>query len=413
MMMLKKKFALITSIILFSINGAFLYAKEDSAAHEEVEAESVKETPAPKNSSRNFVQKLEWEEDPNALEYKLEIQSLEKKSLSKTVVTKDTFFEFSMPAGLYQYRVFAYDFLGRQASVTEWKEFTITKALAPEIQLEKDTALIPHNKNKDKLTVPVDIEKITEETKVVFVNVETGEEIEGQIEVETDEEGNAKSSEAVFPDVAPGKYKIMVTNPSGLSSESAPVDVGKAPKPDYKDKNIAILTGGLFNYLVPGKLKDNIDYGSADFLMSGAGLGFTLQYMPIGFGSNRVGLEGRVSMYSKGYTEENYEVACLFTDIDAAFVWRFNFADEKLGLNLKAGGGLTLITESIDYFGSVSMTEHKPLTFAYFNVNGGVSVCWMPIRHLILECGLNAKDIIGPDGSIIFITPYLSIGLRL
>ena len=388
-MMKNKKIFYLTLLMFFSINCAFLFAEE--------------------GTKRYFVQKLEWEEDPNALEYKLEIQSLEKKSLSKTVVTKDTFFEFSMPAGLYQYRVFAYDFLGRQASVTEWKQFTITKAVAPEIQLEKDTIEIPHKKEKE-LVVPVDIEQIESDASIVFVNVETDEKVEGRLDVETDEEGNVKSSKAVFPGATTGKWKLVITNPSGLSSESEPVTMEKTQKePVVRDFNIMVT--GLTSLLFSGETKDNVEYGDAE-PTNLIGFGFGISHLPLKVGNFKLGYEAKFSYFSRDYQTDYYNLSCHFNNFDLGFVLRYNFADNKFGVNARVGSGITLITESVSYGSSLLLAEHDPISFGYVNVNGGVSINWIPFKHFIMELGLNLTDVLMEEENLFILVPFVSAGFR-
>ncbi|MBR5646067.1 MAG: hypothetical protein IKX23_05455 [Treponema sp.] len=80
------------------------------------------QTKAPKK----YVQKVEWDECEGAEAYKVEIYSKDTKE-SLFFETEDTFVEFSMPAGPYKFRVTAYDILGREASVSSWKNFKIVK----------------------------------------------------------------------------------------------------------------------------------------------------------------------------------------------------------------------------------------------------------------------------------------------
>lgn len=176
-----------------------------------------------------FKQKLEWEAEPYALEYKVEIKGASSSSVSKEFTTQNCYVEFSMAPGEYLYRVFAYDFLGREASCTEWENFTITKALQPKVNL-KDVNVTVDGNSKRPVTIPVDVASITDESTLVFVNTETGEKIEGKINTSKDEDGNVSSSSVVFPNVSIGEWKMVVTNPSGLSTESEPVSVSPAGK---------------------------------------------------------------------------------------------------------------------------------------------------------------------------------------
>ncbi|MBP5402813.1 MAG: hypothetical protein J6Y36_06610 [Treponema sp.] len=362
------------------------------------------------SSGKIFTQKLEWEEDKNAYEYEVEITKSGEDSVKKKIKTRDNFVEFSMKAGEYKYRVKVYDFLGRMASVTDWKDFTITKAVAPDISLVNDTLEIPRKKARE-LVVPIDVEKIEPEASVTFINIETNEEVEGKLDVETDEEGNVKSSKAVFPGAVSGQWKVVVTNPSGLSSESEPISVENAKKEPGKDRDFSIMVTGLTSVIMSGRTKENIEYGKAD-AANYIGFGFTIQHLPIKSGNLMLGYEGKYSYFSRMYSTESYDLGCRFNDFDIDFALRYNLLDNKFGLNAKLGFGLTLITESIHYVGSSVLTAHDPVTFGYVNVNGGVSVNWIPFKHFIMELGANLTDVLAEDENIFILVPYLSAGIR-
>ena len=57
-------------------------------------------------------QRIEWNSDDNALEYRIEIQNIETKK-SYEFKTDKNVLEFNLPSGNYRYRVAPYDFLVR------------------------------------------------------------------------------------------------------------------------------------------------------------------------------------------------------------------------------------------------------------------------------------------------------------
>lgn len=171
------------------------------------------------SQTSHFTQKIEWEPDNYAFEYKVEIKEESSDKIIKSVTTSDSCIEFSIPAGNYLYRIFAYDFLGRQASVTEWKTFSIIKALKPKVNLVDSS--VSFEKDTDKpVVISVDVDSITDESTITFVNQETGDKIEGTIILDIDESGAVKSNSVQFPHVTEGKWNMIVKNPSGLETES-------------------------------------------------------------------------------------------------------------------------------------------------------------------------------------------------
>ena len=71
-----------------------------------------------------FTQRLEWKSNANALEYKVELQNL-SDGKSQTFSTEKSHLELSLSPAKYRYRVRAYDFLGKEASVSSWTEFEV------------------------------------------------------------------------------------------------------------------------------------------------------------------------------------------------------------------------------------------------------------------------------------------------
>jgi len=181
-------------------------------------------------SAADFTQRLEWKADKNVFEYKVEIQPASGES--KLISTEKNFVELSLPAGQYRYRVHAYDFLGREARVSEWTSFEILKASTPEITLPKES--VDLSSDSKTLEMPVTIADITGATTVELVNAATGKVIKGTL-VGSAAKGavgseTARATMAQFKNVPEGEWKLRVTNPSGLASESAAFSVIDRPR---------------------------------------------------------------------------------------------------------------------------------------------------------------------------------------
>ena len=172
--------------------------------------------------STKFKQKLSWVEDKNAFDYKVEIRGVET-SYKSLLQSDTTFVEVSLPAGKYRYRVYAFDFLGRQASVSDWRDFTVLKAIQPQV-VNKEKTVVPVKDDK-KVSIPVDVKSIEEDSKVELVNKETNQVVEGKLDVKVDDKNQLVASEAVFPMVEEGNWVVKVTNPSGLFTESEEIKV--------------------------------------------------------------------------------------------------------------------------------------------------------------------------------------------
>lgn len=414
------------------------------------------------SQEKKFVQKIEWQKENNALEYKLEIKGVTNPSISKEITTEKTSVEFSMEPGEYKYRIYAYDFLGREASVTEWKSFSITKAMYPKVNLKDSSVTVDGNKKKP-VTIPVDVESITNESTLTFVNTETGEKIEGKINSEKNKDGTVTSSSVVFPNVSVGEWKMVITNPSGLYTESEPMSVSpsgrkliiekaqdiKEPpieennvqdvspvevavegqtteqpevsdviedkndeevspkeKKPYRIKDLC-LTGGVIS---PYALGDEVfkPYDNAGFNL---GIDVRLSWLPVNLNKFKLGFELNLEVfkfnYSNKYMDVNLPVGIGTFNIQGRYV----FLDGKMGVNLKAGGGVSILQKDISYHNSsLSVPEKEYL--GYICAQGGVSLNWIPYKHVIVETGVDFTDIFMPDVNALIIMPYVVVGVR-
>ena len=173
---------------------------------------------------KEFSQTLSWEEDENAFSYRVELQSLEDKSF-QSFETEDSSIKLKLKPGKYKYKIYALDFLGRDASESDWQDFTVIKAMKPVIEDLPANLLVADNEKVD-FSVPVNVSSITKETSAVIVNTKTKEEIKGSLKFITRGE-EIIASDAVFPEVSEGNWVIKITNPSGLMSQTEEIEVTK------------------------------------------------------------------------------------------------------------------------------------------------------------------------------------------
>lgn len=175
-------------------------------------------------AEESFSQKIEWKSNANALEYKVEIQNV-ATGKTQTITTDKTSAELSLPPASYRYRVRAYDFLGKESSVSAWTSFEVFKANKPKILNVEKSLTVP--KNGGTVALNVEISDINKNSKFELVN----ESLQGIISAEEKSKMSASSSETEsikhldFKNVPPGKWRLRVTNASGLSELSEPITV--------------------------------------------------------------------------------------------------------------------------------------------------------------------------------------------
>ena len=214
----KKKLLLKIQIflIIFLLLGGSLLSAQDSSASK-------------------FKQRIEWSGDKNAFEYKVEIRSAGKTV--KTFTTSENFVDLNLPAGSYDYRVTVYDFLGREQDVSAWQKFDISKANAPSFNNFEENVEVDIS-SSGKITLPVEVDNVAEGASVALVNVKTGEKIKGSLIVSSVAasgiaaagKSETKKASAEFPKISAGEWKLVVENPSGLSSESPAIAIKTVDK---------------------------------------------------------------------------------------------------------------------------------------------------------------------------------------
>ncbi len=188
-------------------------------------------------TGNKFKQRIEWSADKNALEYIVEIRSDGK--IIKTFTTSDNFVNLNLPAGNYDYRVTVYDFLGREQDVSAWQKFEISKASEPVFNNVEANVEVDVSAGK-KIVLPVEVDHVAEGASVALVNVKTGEKIKGSLIVSgaaaaaggavATGKSEIKKASAEFPKISAGEWKLVVENPSGLTSESPAISIKTVDK---------------------------------------------------------------------------------------------------------------------------------------------------------------------------------------
>ncbi len=171
-----------------------------------------------------FLQKIQWKSNANALEYKVEVQNV-TTGRSENIKTDKTSTELSLAPGKYRYRVTAYDFLGKESSVSAWANFEVFKANTPKItSVDRN---ISTAEGESRVGINVNISDINASSKFELVS----EDLEGSITPSERAKIGSTSSETGnithldFKNVPPGKWRLRVTNASGLSSVSELITV--------------------------------------------------------------------------------------------------------------------------------------------------------------------------------------------
>ena len=216
---LKKRFFSLIVCLFFAAGTSLLYAQTKS-----------------KNAKTYSTQTLRWSADPNVLEYRIEIQDI-SGNIIQTVTTENNSLEISLPNGKYKYKITAYDLLGRESVNSGWNQLEVLKASQPAISMKQTLESL--EEDGKTLELDVEIKDVTTGSKVELVNPETGETIAGNLLIDSAIDADASevlhASKSIFENVPEGKWQLVVTNPSGLFSESEPFEV----QDTMKEKRLA------------------------------------------------------------------------------------------------------------------------------------------------------------------------------
>lgn len=422
----------------------------------------------------SFPQKLEWKSNANALEYKVEVQNI-ATGKTQVMTTDKTSTEISLMPGKYRYRISAYDFLGKEASVSSWTNFEVFKANKPKIKDVEPSVKV--QEKTGSVGIDVNISDINKDTKFELVN----ESLEGAISIEEKSLMGTSSSETEkithldFKNVPPGKWRLRVTNASGLSSLSEVIEIEgekkyseeevekikkeaedavrsemqaqveeykknaeaeklaaekakaeeevaeqqedeekpevpvkpKKPSKPYKWKNVIVEGGLAYSMNILG---DTIkDYYEEKNVIA---LNARVKFLPVKIQNEQIGAE--IGFLRQEFKKDNnYLTAKLESNIiDAKIVCQHRVM-ENVFVAGKLGGGVDMVTKSIDY--SASAPNRLPpdkKNYFYPAAVAGASVFFTPWKFVVAEIGADFTYVLAGSSPLGFVSPYACIGFR-
>ena len=480
--------------------------------------------------AEDFNQTLRWNKDPNVLEYVIEVQTSGGSTVLKET-TEANFINLSLKEGSYRYRIIAYDLLGRESVSTNWINFEIAIAKQPEIKkLQTVEALEEDGKT---LEMDLNIDDVTADTVAELVNVDTKAKLAGKLIFDTAAGASTAASSAAaitpsethtankvrFSDVPEGKWKLLVTNPSGLSTESEVFEVKDVIKEqkiaaakaeeerkererleaerkakEEEEQRLAIeqaereeaerlareqaereeiarqireaeeaelarqeaelraieealreeeerlareeqealekeeekkrrreawLNYDRKFYIAAGP-GDAIPIYDNDFFEEYMDKSFTnfsitgqIGILPIHTNYIRFGMEINGIYTTFANRNEFYELQMKTLMLQDNLAFRLRLGSKKTWLQVKGGGGIALIQETLDYLGnSENNKQNKTLNFGYFTAGGGLSFMFIPSHMFMMELGADFYNLFIPDTNIGILNPYIAIGLQ-
>lgn len=417
---------------------------------------TVSESPLPKKGGDEFTQTLSWKGGGAAIwRVELENTATGERGIFET---EQTSAPLSLSAGKYRYRVTPIDVLGKRGQASDWVCFEVFKANKPEIKKIEETVV---KSDGGKVALGVDIANITEGSTVELIR----EREEGSF----DEDGGgtrgkagdetASAGTVYFDTVGAGTWRLRVTNPSGLSTESEPfsiqggdTEVVYAPEPEESGRtyrSITLSAGvGLWFNLYDGTLweRNNVTYFGQKIVPA---LTATAQFLPFRAGRrDRWGFSLSFDGTRLFYRGDAYNQTTTLGFATARAVYHRSLVSDYLFAAFKAGGGMAMIQSDVAYKDGSGVnidigyserrsaravraaraaddpdsestdsasTAAAPEEGTAFHpcVHAGLSLVWVPFTRLSVEAGADFTHIFANDMPTGIITPYLMVGIRL
>lgn len=404
-----------------------------------------------KIEKNSFEQKIQWEQDENASEYKVEIRDVEsgKKYYFET---EENFVNLNLPASRYEYQVTVLNSFGRVQTASGWNSFEIFKAELPEIVKVQKKSVVPSK--DDDFFIETDIKNVNEDSAVSLVNEKTGKKIKGSLVMQKSAGKNEKTATKVkFPKVENGEWKLIVENPLGQKTESASIQVvdqkteeariaaekaererlakaeeekrlaeeariaeekrlaeekiasePETKKSGKKEKRILGFYAAADGGLLFSPFFDEFSDGKAMPF-----LGLKLGFVPEIKKSNRIGIEidSLVSKYE--LNTSNYDYSDKFAFLRMNLLYQRKIFRNALKLNVRAGGNLIFIQNFMDYKDSDNLK--KDAAYGYLGVQGGSSLVFTA-GNFLMEAGADYIFVFIDGMPTDFLSPYISLGVR-
>lgn len=387
---MKKIFCSVVSFLVFSLfvpKGLFPQALESSVSEKKA------------SDSQKYIQRIEWEGDENAWQYGIEIISEDASVEPLTLTTEATFVTFTLPPGNYKYRISVYDLFGHIAVQSKWCVFTITKAVQPIIGDMEENITV---KKSNKVEIPVQLENVSDASKIVMINSETNEEVVAEFEVETDKDtGINIVDKLIVPKLPEGNWTVKVTNPGGKSIVSDNININLKKK-DYDFKNVNFQLQGGYPFL----------FGNSDVLsfldsLVKFNLGGRFSIAPINFGRNYFGFDVFYNFDNIDYQNEILTIEVNLHTVQFSVLYQFELWKEHLYFDTRLGMGFTFM----DLFSSGGHGDDFEKGYIYPAVNGSLAFMYRPVRHMNIELGAQAIALLAPDNVYVIATPIILVGV--
>lgn len=409
--------------------------------------------------AQTFTQKLSWSSDPNVLEYKVEIKDSSGKII-QTITTQDNFVELSLNHGKYKCRITAYDLLGRESVSTVWQDFEVISQKEEQARIAREKAeqerIAAEKAEKERLEAERIAKEKAEQERLAKEEAERkARELEEQKRLEEERLAKEKAEEerrlALEKAEQEEKERLALEEEErqriaaeiAAQEEAERLEAERLKREEEERAEAERLAqekaeeeAELKKQKKEERRKIWENYDRKFGLAAGAGLSFILydgnffsdymtpsllnpslngkfSYLPFHNNILRFGMEfdAMSTRFNSSNQYFNLNLSMLFLQENLAL--RLKLKSEKFWLQIKAGAGIVLINENLDYYDDTDDNKKDTIrNFGFITVGGGLSVVFVPTRLITIELGADYNHLFIPDMNMGLLTPYLSLGLR-
>lgn len=409
--------------------------------------------------AQTFTQKISWSSDPNVLEYKVEIKDSSGKII-ETITTQESFVELSLTHGKYKCRITAYDLLGRESVSTVWQDFEVISQKEEQARIAREKAeqerIAAEKAEKERLEAERIAKEKAEQERLAKEEAERkARELEEQKRLEEERLAREKAEEErrLALEKAEQEERERLAREEAerqriaaeiaaqeeaerLEAERLKREEEERAEAERLAQEKAEEEEELKKQKKEERRKAWENYDRKFGLAAGAGLSFILydgdffsdymtpsqlnpnlngkfSYLPFHNNILRFGMEfdAMATRFNSSNQYYNLNLSMLFLQENLAL--RFKLKTEKSWLQIKAGAGIVLVNENLDYYDDTDDNKKDQIrNFGFITVGGGLSLVFVPTRLITIEFGADYNHLFIPDMNMGLLTPYVSLGLR-
>jgi hypothetical protein len=314
------------------------------------------------------------------------------------VITAETRAEFSLPPGNYRYRVIVYNLLRQAEYAAPWVDFVILHAFQPELS--------DFGPRRFEMARGGELELVLEGRNLLPESEIRLERLGQSIPPRSyrpDPSGERALAVYNAPDLAPGSYKIRVTNPGGLETILRGLSIDSTASVLLAYAPLFPFMGYIFE--TPETAKS----AAFDKFFYPVGAEIRVTWFPITRSWGSLGVEGLLGWsYLKGRAN-SADITAHLGELGLNVFYRKEL-NRLLALRVRAGGGFgAVLGLSFDH-GIIQSPVYNTMSPM---VDLGVSLEWNLLRAFYAELGADGFHVFSVDTPrSLYLRPFAGLGLR-